>query len=135
MRARTKDSNGQELGTFTADTRPTSVQAEEIIARAVDDVESELGSDLDSQVLMDQAKTIVIYRAAMLVETTFFPTKLRTDRTPAKFYKDLYDEKMKQIKLDISSEASGDLPGPEDALPMPSYNYGEDERVGMDTPF
>jgi hypothetical protein len=43
LRARTKDSNGMEVGTFNDDTRPTSAQVLTLIDQAVADVQAWLG--------------------------------------------------------------------------------------------
>jgi hypothetical protein len=43
LRARTKDVNGEEIGTFNDDTRPTSSQAITLIDEAVADIQARMG--------------------------------------------------------------------------------------------
>jgi len=43
LRARTKDINGDEIGTFNDDTRPTSSQALTLIGEAVADIQARMG--------------------------------------------------------------------------------------------
>lgn len=75
LRARTKGSDqtgGDELGTFTADTRPTGAQVAALIAQAVSDVAMRVGADVDED-LHGSYRECVALRAAMLVEIGYYP--------------------------------------------------------------
>lgn len=80
IRARTKDSNGNEVGTFTADTRPNDLQAQEAIAHAVLAVHQRVGAISDP--CADQARLCAAYGAAAEIELSYFPEQARTDRSP-----------------------------------------------------
>lgn len=96
LRARTKDSLGNELGTFTDKTRPTADDTEVIIRLATRAVATRLGASKDrnlcSQELKDQANGLTSLRAAMLVELSYFQEEVRTEQSPYDRYKALYDE-------------------------------------------
>jgi hypothetical protein len=62
---------GQELGTFTSNTRPTSVQVEALIRQSVDDVLSEMRPVFDP-VHYPQVKRICTFYTAMMIEGSFF---------------------------------------------------------------
>lgn len=73
----TYDSDGTE-GTFTDETRPTAVQVDELIDRALALLAPRLGTVPTS--LHETAKAIVCLRAAMLVERSYFPEDVEEDR-------------------------------------------------------
>jgi hypothetical protein len=80
IRARTKDSNGNELGTFTSATRPTDLQCQEAIDHAVLAVGEKVG-DVGSG-CADVARMCAAYGAAAEIELSYFPEQARTDRSP-----------------------------------------------------
>jgi hypothetical protein len=80
IRARTKDKTGNEVGTFTADTRPTDAQAQEAIDHAVTSVHQRVGTIGDA--CADQARLTAAYGAAAEIELSYFPEQTRTDRSP-----------------------------------------------------
>jgi len=67
IRARTKDNNGNELGTFTANTRPTDAQVEAVLADAANDVADQIGWDIP-QVFWSRASSAVELAAALIIE-------------------------------------------------------------------
>lgn len=97
LHARTKDTNGNELGTFTSETRPTNTQVAQIIGTAVHNVGTALKGTIPAEWLPEAAE-IAALKAAMLVELSFFPEQIRTGRSPYTEYKDLYDQKIQLIQ-------------------------------------
>lgn len=81
LRTRTKTATGDELGTFTADTRPTAVQVGLLIDQALGDVAIEVGEDIP-EALWPAAKRVVALGAAVQVELTFFPEQIQPGRSP-----------------------------------------------------
>jgi hypothetical protein len=83
IRARTKDSNGNELGTFTAATRPTDAQAQEAIDHAVAALGEKVG--IVAPPCTDVARMAAAYGAAAEIELSYFPEQARADRSPYQF--------------------------------------------------
>jgi hypothetical protein len=83
IRARTKDSSGNEVGTFTPATRPTNAQAQEAIDHAVIAVHEKVGAI--GAGCADLAKLAAAYGAAAEIELSYFPEQARTDRSPYQF--------------------------------------------------
>jgi len=114
LRARTKDTNGQEVGTFTAETRPTDAEVTGLITRALNDVAMVVGPDIPPLTFED-AKPVVALRAALLVELGYYPEQINTGRSPYPQLKDLYDGDLKNLVAAVT-RAGGD-PG-EAGAPM-----------------
>lgn len=98
LRARTKDTNGVEQGTFvdentTPGTRPTAQQAQAMISVAAQDVVSELGMTLPDPVA-DIAMNVVALGAAALIELTFFPEQVASGKSP---YRELNERYTAQL--------------------------------------
>lgn len=91
LRARTKDTSGNEAGTFTADTRPTGLQVEGLIGQATAIVAAGLPDDLPDA-LASTARWLIAVRAAMLVELTYFPEQVNTDSSIYAELKELFGE-------------------------------------------
>jgi hypothetical protein len=121
LRARTKDTNGNERGTFTPETRPTDDQVTGLIDRAVARVSSRTGTVPDQ--LQDAARSVATLAAACLVELSFFPEQINADRSPYRELKALYDEELTQLIADVGEVTSGDDLGSGDdpALPVGSF--------------
>jgi hypothetical protein len=97
LRARTKDTAGNEVGTFNEDTRPTGAQVETLITQAQADLVAELGSDDVSPRYLESAKRLVIIGAAMNVELSYFPEQVGTGRSPYDQLSDLYERRLKSF--------------------------------------
>lgn len=91
IRSRTKDTAGNELGTFTDDTRPTYDQVTELIQSAVNTLSLRIGSEISPQ-LVDEASRLAALRAAMLVEVSYFPEQIASNKSPYTTYKDMWEE-------------------------------------------
>lgn len=122
LRARTRDTQGNELGTFTADTRPTADQVLSLLNTAVGDLAAAVGADLPAAV-WPQAAVVASYKAAMLVELSYFPEQVATGRSPYEQLRELYLEAMNSLKAAVVEEG-GDVPGDgvDDSAP-PSYAF------------
>jgi hypothetical protein len=80
LRARTKDVNGVEVGTFNDDTRPTSSQVLTLINEAVIDIQAQLGPWLPVE-LADAARSAAALRTACLIELSHFPEQVQSNRS------------------------------------------------------
>jgi hypothetical protein len=88
MRARTRNGSGDELGTFTEDTRPTAEEAEGLIDRALGLVSPRLGDVPESATNL--APSIVALRAAMFVETSYYPEETSGEGNAYASYREQY---------------------------------------------
>jgi hypothetical protein len=118
LRARTKDSNGTEVGTFDDDTRPTGDQVEEQIdaAMALVGIRFAPVGDMPTEAQTAFA-TLVAYRAALRVEKSYFPEQVRSDRSA---YAQLREEYLDDLQAFTDAMTGG---GGEGALT--SYDFGE----------
>lgn len=99
--ARTKDSNGAEVGTFNANTRPTDVQATNLINQAADDVADAVGqatgvTELPAD-LNDNAAAVAALSAAMLIEAAFYPEQIGTGNSPYDRYEKMYNDRLARL--------------------------------------
>lgn len=96
LRARTKDSHGNEVGTFTADTRPTREQVESIIGRVVSDLADSI-TDPSLTPLPDRlagsATRVAVLMAAAEIELSYFPEQVATGRSPYAQYRELLGDR------------------------------------------
>lgn len=91
VRTRTKDSSGNELGTFNEDTRPTSQDVQELIQQATDTFVVRGGTEIPPE-LFQEVQRLIALRAAMLVEISYFPEQVATGRSPYNQYMELWSE-------------------------------------------
>jgi hypothetical protein len=101
LRARTKDSNGDELGTWTDDTRPTEAEVETLIALAGQYVNGAVGGVIDP--CAGSATSACALRAALLVELSYFPEQVRSDRSPYPELRELYDSAETALRSCVSA--------------------------------
>jgi hypothetical protein len=128
LRTRTKDTAGNELGTFTTDTRPTAQDVQELIQQAVDTFVLRAGTEIPPE-LYQEAQRLIAIRTAMLVEISYFPEQIDTGRSPYNQYMQLWvegygDSKSKGVLIQaIESVKQGDT----DILPtdpgIAVYNF------------
>jgi hypothetical protein len=97
LRARTKDSNGMEVGTFNDDTRPTSAQVLTLIDQAVADVQAWLGPNPPPE-LAAAARVAASLEVACLIELSYYPEQVRSQRSAFPEYKQLLDDKTNQLQ-------------------------------------
>jgi hypothetical protein len=91
LRARTKDSGGNETGTFGTSTRPTGGDVEIFIAQAANKLSTIIG-DVIPEALYEEAKETVAIRAAMMIELSYWPEQMNTERSTYLQLKALWDE-------------------------------------------
>lgn len=105
LRARTKDSNGVELGTFTPNTRPTDTQVETHIDAAVALVGTRLPPiDEIASDLLAAVASVVAYRAALRIEKSYFPEQVRSDRSA---YEQLREEYLDDLAALVDAASAG----------------------------
>lgn len=98
VRARTKIKGGGEMGTFTATTRPTAEQVDELIDDAMDDVfgkiqpVTEPGSEYERR-----ARGAVKLYAAHLIELSYFPESVNSGKSPADNFLKLYESRIRAL--------------------------------------
>jgi hypothetical protein len=110
LRARTKDSAGNEVGTFDDDTRPTGDQVEEQIdvALALVGVRFPPSSTMTvEQVGAFQA--LVAYRAALRIEKSYFPEQVRSDRSAYPQLREEYLDDLQAFTEAMSAGAGGEI--------------------------
>jgi len=106
LRARTKDANGVEVGTFTADTRPTDEQVLTLIDEAVADVQARMGPSPPAE-LADAGRFAAALETACLIELSYWPEQVQSNRSA---YQEYWE--MLQTRFTALQEAArGQEPG------------------------
>jgi hypothetical protein len=125
LRTRTKDSVGNELGTFTPDTRPTDVQARTSIQKAARDVLAETGTDIpDSQV--EYVRNLIAIKAAMYIELSYYPEQVASNRSPYSQYNDMFKSQLASVLLSLEAQEAGDTGTPSHNVPAFSFPDSDD---------
>jgi hypothetical protein len=107
LRARTKDSSGEELGEWTDDTRPTLDEVQDIVDLAVDELTSAIGGADVPDACTRGARSTSALLASMLVELSYFPEQVRSDRSAYSEYKDLYDKQLALLQECVNAGGAG----------------------------
>lgn len=123
MRTRTRTDLGGELGTFTPDTRPTDVDAMRIILQAQSDVTDQTGVDIP-QPAWGAAMSLITYRAAMLVELSYFAEQVAASKSPYPQYQALYADALPHVLTAVKEIAQGEQIGIEDDPGLPVWGFG-----------
>lgn len=130
LRARTKDDNGTELGEWTDDTRPTLAEVQALIDMAAGEL---VGVDGPGDACASRCRAAVAYRTACLIELSYFPEQVRSDRSPYTELKELADTALGSLQTCLTSgstdgQAGGEGYGyhslPIDAETMALYGSG-----------
>lgn len=131
VRSRTKDRNGNEVGTFNGLTRPTDVQVTSLLADAGSDVADQIGWDIPN-VFWPRAAAQTQLAAALLVELTYFPEDVGTNRSPYAQLKTLFDERLGRLKTAIADYDADPTDPDEGNVPAATPSYGMPaDRGGM----
>lgn len=126
LRARTKDTMGNELGTFTSATRPTYADVLPLIAFASRRVTAKLDTDIPES-LWKSASSAIALRTAMQIELTYWPEQLLSPRSAYQQLRDLYDEELADLLLAVQRETSEDSTGVDAGTGLsPSWYYPPD---------
>jgi hypothetical protein len=120
LRSRTLDSHMTEQGTFTADTRPTATQVNDLMPQALGDVAVATGSDLPSK-YWEAARSVAALRTALLIELTYYPEQINTGRSPYAQLKELYDDALKALVKAVADEQ--EVPGGDTSEVAPVYSF------------
>lgn len=132
LRARTKDTNGTELGTFTVNTRPTAVETQALINSALSDVLARTGPI--PAALVDFARRVVTFGGALLVELSYYPEQIRSGRSPYPELKEWYDSALERLVLAVTDvNSGGDVGGDDTGIPLPIYAFPTPYTVGFET--
>lgn len=136
VRARTRNDQGQELGTFDPTTRPTDTEAASLIQDAVNEAYPVLGENIpddptpgpggDPNALRTAAKRIVALRAAALVELSYFPEQVGRGVSPYQQYMDSFEKGLSRLQTAIAEVEAGDVPGEDAGSTLPSYDFPVD---------
>lgn len=103
-RARTYVS-GVEVGTFNTSTRPTEDEVSELIDMAVADVEARVGTIPDG--LAEEGRRLAALQAATLIEASYFPEQLDTDRSAYRQYQAMYLSGIDALKARVGGATGG----------------------------
>ena len=110
LRARLRTPGGQEAPTWADDgsTRPSRQQVLEIIQSAAEDIVAQVGT-VPAR-LAKTARSVAALGAAMLIELSFYPEQIATERSPYEEYSKLYDRRMAAL-VEAAAEvaATGDI--------------------------
>lgn len=131
LRARTKDTNGVELGTFTADTRPTGTAVIALADLAVSDLVAEIGPDIPTE-LVPSARYLAALGTALMVELSYFPEDVAAGRSPYAELKALYDQRLVRL-TDAVEDATGE--GGTGGSPSYGFPVNAGGLVGWGTEF
>lgn len=137
-RQRTVDDGGNEIGTFNETTRPTGDQVDALISDAMDEVYPYFGGNIpdakgdDPDAIRKAARSAVKYRAASLVELTYFGKEVARGNSPYKEYLDSFKSLMESVKESIDSVGGGDDPIGDDQSPIFDFPSA-DGLVGWST--
>lgn len=135
LRARTQDNHDDEIGTFNDDTRPTGDEVQKIIDQACSVVLTRVGSmdtpPMDCPTapsLRTNAASNAAMLAVMLVELSYFPEQVRSDRSAFEEYRDLWNTLMDSL-VDAAAECRGGEVVPDDgggSSAGPSWSFPVD---------
>jgi hypothetical protein len=109
LRARTKTSSGDELGTFTSETRPTDIEVADIVQMVEAYVTARLGVPVPEQ-FVDAVRFMVTLKSAMDVELSYWPEQVRSDRSAYEQYAAQFTDGMTSLMTSIE-EATGGTKG------------------------
>lgn len=145
VRARTKKrGSGEEMGTFTADTRPSDEQANQVIAEALLEVSSVIGPDVpdvegdDPNALRNAASGVVSLLAAMTVESSFYPEQVGSGRSNYAALERRYERGIKKLEAAVNAaggSTSGDESSGTGGYMRPSFDFGDHDMTTMDEEF
>jgi hypothetical protein len=131
LRDRTVDSGGNEVGTFTANTRPTDTEVNNLVQDAVNDAYTIFGSDIpdatgsDPDAVRKAATRAVAFHAAAMVELSHFGEQVARGNSPYQQYEDQWNAAAKRVSQAIDS-VGGDTPGGGDGSQIAIGTFPED---------
>lgn len=132
-RARTRTDAG-ELGEFTSQTRPTLAQVNGTIKQAGEHVAAILGPTVPVAAA-GMARGLVSLFSAMLIELTYFPEQVNTNRSPYAQWRELFDLQLPHILSAVEEATEGDIEAGTGDLGFPSYGGFPATAIGMEHPW
>lgn len=145
LRARTLDGNGVERGTFLPktgqeadlnNTRPTAEQVEHIIARATNRVVARIGTrEPCTADLAESAAGVVALQAALMVELTYFPEQVQSNRSPYEQMKDMFTEELRDLAEAIHETCGTGIGDEGTDNQGPAFDYGPYVPIGRQAEF
>lgn len=125
IRARTKDKNGIEIGTFNDDTRPTDAQAQQAIDHQIVLLGAAVGSVGDG--CSGLAQIVVAYGAAAEIELSYFPEQARNEMSAYVYLIARYEEFLTGLVACVEGNTP-DAPDPDDPDAQ-SVRYGTIDAI------
>jgi len=104
--SRTRDSKGNQLGTFTDDTVPTATDCAAIIGQAALDVSKVLGTNIPEE-LQDDVGNLIALKAACQVEMSYYSEQVNTGRSIYPQLDKEYETELPLISKQIQQVLSG----------------------------
>ena len=138
IRTRTKDQFGNELGTFTADTRPTDDQVLVLIGQAYDYVTARVDTDLPEE-SWSPARSCVALKAAMLVELSYWPDQIPLNQSPYSMLRQEFEGangdggEMAGLVQSVTRENEELVAGETPQTNSAQYSFEDPNTVGMRT--
>jgi hypothetical protein len=133
LRARTKNSSGFELGTFTDDTRPTSAQVIGLARAAAVDIQARLGPNPPAGI-EDAARGVATVLAAMMAELSFFPEQVQSNRSPYDQLAALFTTRLQALTDWAGSLAPGEQRFRSLRIPVLGEEYIDEDGVARPLP-
>lgn len=108
LRARTKDGDGNELGTWTARTRPTEHEVIGLIETAAGDLLAAVSMlDPEWEDPDGTARALCSYRTAMLIELSYFPEQVSSDQSAYREYRQAWEDGVDALRSKLSGPPGG----------------------------
>jgi len=142
LRARTKDVNGNEAGTFNNDTRPTGAQVDSLAADAAGEVASVMGTEDPCPDMEPESQATVYAKArsaarvytAMLVELSYFPEQVETGRSPYDRLEKLWTSRSSSLAEFVSEQCGGGSDaGGSGGIPLAQASFPDQRVIGRET--
>jgi len=106
LRARTKDRNGNELGHWTADTRPTDTDVSLLIGTAAQGVSDELPGDVPID-LYGSFSWVTLLMTVCLIEKSYFPEQIAAGASAYEQYWTEYLRAVAALKDLVAGQGEG----------------------------
>lgn len=137
LRARTTDYNGNELGRFTADTRPTANAVAGLILTAMGNTFGSL-TVTPCSASFGTLRSAAALQAAMLVESSYFPEQVASDHSPFNNLLELWRASFGGLSARVESicgPGSEDPDDPDGPNHYAGHSFMPDRPLGRRTRF
>lgn len=125
LRARTKVESGDELGAWTADTRPTLVEVNALIALAAQELALCVGDWLPPE-YVPGGQALVVLKTCMLIELSYYPEQVDPEQSPYARLAELYVRDAEAFCPAVASyRPVPPDPDPTGAGLLPAWYYGD----------